>query len=111
MDASRIARRADAASGGSVLTESLVGTREVSATLSFARHPPPAGMQGTGGRGPPTRTVGLETRGRVVAAARMLVKVQNMNCGCKPGGCGIGILRVELCCEQTCCCEEPQCFF
>ena len=87
MDASRVVRGADAASGGaSVLTESLVGTREVSATPSFARHPPPACMQDPGGRGPPKRTVGLETRGRAVAAARMLVKVQNMNCGCKPGG-------------------------
>ena len=93
MDASRVVRGADAASGGaSVLTESLVGTREVSATLSFARHPPPACMQApSGGRGPPKRTVGLETRGRAVAAVRMLVKVQNMNCGCKQGG-GISIL-------------------
>ena len=90
MDASRIVRGADAASGGaSVLTESLVGTREVSATASFARHPPPACMQDPGGGWPPTRTVGLETLWRAVAAARMLAKVQNMNRGCKPGGCGM----------------------
>ena len=90
MDASRIVRGADAASGGApFLTESLVGTREVSATVSFARHPPPSCMQGPGGRGPPTRTVGLETLWRAVAAARTLVKVQNMNRGCKPGACGI----------------------
>ena len=92
-DASRIVRGADAASGGApFLTESLVGTREVSATPSFARHP--------GGGGPPTRTVGLETRGRAVAAARMLVKVQNMNRGCKPGGRGI-VCGSTARCEDT----------
>ena len=89
MDASRVVRGADAASGGDlVLTESLVGTREVSATPSFARHPPPACM----GTGAPRRTAGLETLWRAVAAARMLAKVQNMNRGCKHGAGCVGIL-------------------
>ena len=87
MGASRAVRGVDATSwGSSVLTDSLVGTREAFATPSFARHPPPACMGGTGA---PRRTAGLETLWRAVAAARMLVKVQNMNRGCKPGGCGI----------------------
>ena len=43
MGASRTVRGVDAANfGSSVLTDSLVGTREAIATPSFARHPPPA---------------------------------------------------------------------